>query len=150
MELSFSRRIAVFVDATYRYYLPVFVWMVVIFTLSAQPSFGTGSVPLSAWQFFLRKGAHVVEYFVLGALLFRLFRFHFPRNSHIVSAGVVLLSMLYAFSDEAHQLFVFGRQGRVSDIGIDAVGVFAALVFCLVLLPWYRRKFFRDSLNNSP
>lgn len=135
MESRFFRRSVVALDVTYRYYLPVFVWMAVVFTLSAQPSFGTGSASLSVWQFFLRKGAHVVEYFVLGTLLFRLFRFHFSKNSHIISAGVVLFSMLYAFSDEAHQLFVFGRQGRVSDIGIDAIGVFLALVFCLMFLP---------------
>lgn len=139
MESRFFRRSVVALDVAYRYYLPVFVWMAVIFVLSAQPSFGTGSVSLSTGQFIFRKGAHVVEYFVLGALLFRLFRFHFPKNSHIVSAGVVLLSMLYAFSDEAHQLFVFGRQGRVSDIGIDAIGVFLSLVFCLFILP----RFFR-------
>jgi VanZ family protein len=126
--------------AFYRYWVPVLVWMGVIFLLSSQPNFGTKDQALSSIQFFFRKGAHVVEYFILALLAFRLFRFYFPKNSHAVSAGVVLLSLLYALSDEAHQLFVSGRQGRISDIGLDLVGIFCAPLFSLVLSPWRRRR----------
>ena len=141
METSFSKRLARRAAIVYRYYVPVLVWMGVIFLLSSQPTLGTSAETLSLGQFLLRKGAHVFEYFVLGALLFRLFRFYFPQNSHMTAAGVVLFSLPFALSDEAHQLFVAGRQGRVSDVGIDAIGIFLSLVFCLGVLPrWRRRK----------
>ncbi len=129
-----------YVKVWWYFVVPVLVWMGVIFLLSSQPAFGTGSASLSLGQFLLRKGAHVVEYFVLGVLLFRMFRYFFSQSSHMTAAGVVLVSLPFALSDEIHQLFVSGRQGRVSDVGIDAIGIFLSLIFCLVILPWWRKK----------
>lgn len=140
METSFSERFARWVAIAYRYYVPVLVWMGVIFLLSSQPTLGTSAEALSFGQFLLRKGAHVFEYGVLGGLLFRLFRFYFPQNSHMTAAGVVLISLPFALSDEVHQLFVVGRQGRVTDVGIDAIGILLSLIFFLVILPWWRQR----------
>jgi VanZ family protein len=36
-----------------------------------------------------------------------------------------LFSILYAVSDEVHQLYVPGRNGSALDVGIDACGVLA-------------------------
>src|SRR5438876_818876 len=49
-------------------WLPVLAWAAVIFTLSSVPSLSTG---LGLWDTILRKGAHITEYAVLGALLYR-------------------------------------------------------------------------------
>ena len=49
-------------------WLPVVGWAAVIFTLSSIPSLSTG---LGTWDTVLRKGAHLTEYAVLGALLYR-------------------------------------------------------------------------------
>ncbi len=131
-----SRRLPLLIAIWY-FYVPVLIWMAVIFLLSNQPTFGTsGHISLS--QFILRKGAHVGEYFVLGLLSIRLFQFHFS-GSHAASAGAVLVSLLYALSDEAHQLFVTGRQGRISDVGIDIFGILFSLIFAFAVLPLWER-----------
>jgi len=67
-----------------------------------------------------RKGAHVVEYAILSALLCWALA---PRPRLRPKAGVVLaLALLYAGSDEFHQLFVPTRVGCVADVLIDACG----------------------------
>lgn len=135
-----SDRLARFSMSFYCYAIPVLVWMMVIFLLSDQPSLGVAGQHISLPYLLLRKGAHVAEYFILGVLSFRLFDHGFPRNSHIAAAGMLLLSLPFAISDEAHQLFVTGRQGRVSDIVIDAFGIFLALVFSLGMLRHLQRQ----------
>ena len=44
----------------------------------------------------------------------------------------VLISLLYACSDEMHQLLVPGRSGRMIDVGIDMAGVLIVLI-CMIL-----------------
>ena len=92
-------------------WLPVIVWAAVIFTLSSIPSLSTG---LGIWDTILRKGAHVVEYAVLGALLLRAL----GREAPAFAAAVA-----YAATDELHQHFVRGRHASPLDVLIDAVGI---------------------------
>jgi VanZ family protein len=101
-------------------WLPVVAWAGLIFGLSAIPSLSTG---LGTWDTVLRKGAHVTEYAVLGALLVRAL----GRDLPAFLAGVA-----YAATDELHQHFVAGRHASPIDVGIDAVGV------ALGLLVWRR------------
>jgi VanZ family protein len=44
------------------------------------------------------------------------------------------LSLLYAFSDETHQLFVPGREGKLSDVGIDAIGIAIGVIVVMALM----------------
>jgi VanZ family protein len=97
-------------------WLPVVFWAGVIFTLSAIPSLGTG---LGVWDIVLRKLAHVAEYAVLGALLYRAVRRE-PLAALIGSA--------YAVTDELHQGFVSGRHGSPVDWMVDTAGVVAGTV----------------------
>ena len=92
-------------------WLPVVVWAAVIFALSSVPSLSTG---LGFWDTVLRKGAHLTEYAILGALLLRAL----GRDAPALAAGI-----LYAASDELHQHFVRGRHAAPVDVLIDAVGV---------------------------
>jgi VanZ family protein len=104
--------------ATLSRWAPVVFWAGVIFVLSAIPSLSTG---LGTWDLALRKGAHLAEYAILGALLVRALR----------SAPLALLAgSAYAATDEVHQVFVSGRQGSALDWLIDTIGVAAgSLVF---------------------
>lgn len=36
----------------------------------------------------------------------------------------IILAVVYAFSDEYHQSFIFGRQASGQDILIDSLGIF--------------------------
>jgi VanZ family protein len=99
-----------------RSWLPVLVWAGVIFAFSAVPDLGTG---LGGWDLVLRKLAHATEYAVLGALLVRA----------TARPGLAFgLGVLYAISDEVHQVFVQGRDGSPIDVAIDAVGVAVGIV----------------------
>src|SRR2546423_8893528 len=104
-------------------WFPVVVWAAVIFPLSAIPSLSTG---LGVWDTVLRKGAHVTEYAVLGALLYRAL----GREVPALAAGIA-----YAATDELHQHFVRGRHGSPVDVGIDAVGVALGMIVWLRLRP---------------
>jgi VanZ family protein len=92
-------------------WLPVLIWAAVIFALSSIPSLSTG---LGLWDTLLRKGAHVTEYAILGALLLRALRRELPA----AAAGIA-----YAATDEFHQHFVRGRHASPIDVAIDAVGI---------------------------
>src|ERR671936_423683 len=92
-------------------WLPVFAWAAVIFAFSSIPSLSSG---LGVWDTILRKGAHVVEYAILGALLLRAWGRELPS---------FLAAVAYAASDELHQHFVRGRHAYPVDVAIDACGV---------------------------
>ena len=95
---------------------PVVAWAGLIFVLSSIPGLTTG---LGMWDLVLRKLAHLVEYAVLGALLFRAL----GREPVAVALGSA-----YAVTDELHQAFVPGREASPVDWLIDAVGVVAGVV----------------------
>ncbi len=102
-------------------WLPVVAWAAVIFTLSSIPSLSTG---LGTWDTILRKGAHLTEYAVLGALLYRAL----GREPLALAVGLA-----YAATDELHQHFVHGRHASPVDVAIDAVGVAAGMLVWLRL-----------------
>ena len=103
-------------------WLPVFAWAAVIFTFSSIPHLSSG---LGAWDTVLRKGAHITEYAVLGALLYRALE----REAAALAIGIA-----YAATDEFHQHFVRGRHASPVDVAIDAVGV------SIGMLVWLRAR----------
>jgi len=104
-----------------RYAPPVAV-MALIFALSATPDLSSG---LGAWDFVLRKIAHVTIFALLWLTLARVADWRRP-----ILAGVIAVA--YAASDEIHQSFVQGRHGTPVDVAIDSVGIgLAALAWAL-------------------
>jgi VanZ family protein len=101
-------------------WLPVFAWAAVIFAFSSIPSLSSG---LGAWDTVLRKGAHITEYAILGALLYRALG---------VEALALAIGIAYAATDELHQHFVRGRHASPIDVAIDAAGL------ALGMLVWLR------------
>jgi VanZ family protein len=97
-------------------WLPVLVWAALIFTFSSIPHLGTG---LGTWDTILRKGAHMTEYAILGALLLRAL----DRESLAFLGGAA-----YAVTDELHQHFVTGRHASPLDVAIDSVGVLVGVL----------------------
>ena len=69
----------------------------------------------------VRKCAHFFLYFILGILIISICREFFPINYKILLLAS-LIFLLYAISDEIHQLFVPGRSGEIKDILIDYLG----------------------------
>lgn len=126
-----------------RYWLPVILWMLLIFSastdlLSSQRTSrfiepflrwlipGIADTTVRQVQFAVRKMAHLTEYAVLAALVWRALRKPVdddPRPwSWRVAAQTVFVCFLYAASDELHQSFVLSRFASPWDVFIDTVG----------------------------
>lgn len=131
----------------------VLLWLVLMFYLSSQPAVQSDElskkvteiiiekvgalVPLdfetsttadlvARFNHVVRKFAHFGIYFVLGLFVMNAF-----RRSGISGFKGFLFSLvfciLYAISDEIHQVFVPGRGAQVTDVLIDSVGSFVGI-----------------------
>jgi len=69
----------------------------------------------------LRKNAHFFAYLILGVLVMNALR-HSGVKRLRACVFALVISVLYAVSDEVHQLFVPGRGGQVVDVLIDSAG----------------------------
>ncbi len=78
----------------------------------------------------VRKIAHFMEYFILGALLVGAIVMTATKKGFIISW---LMAMLYAISDEVHQIFIPGRNGNITDVMIDSSGALLAVI-CLYFI----------------
>jgi hypothetical protein len=98
-------------------------------------------IPVFARADFLKAG-HAIGYFFLGLTVL----FGLRLASRWSPARAVGLCLLYAISDEFHQLFVTGRSAALNDVLID---ILAALigVICLIALSKFW-AYFRK--NQSP
>jgi VanZ family protein len=135
-----------------RYWLPVIVWMALIFGASADSSsvqhtdgilahlfrwlhVDVTPSQLETMRWLVRKGAHMTEYAVLALLWWRALRGgrHGTEWSSRAASFALMVCVLYAASDEFHQSFVKSRTPSVTDVAIDTGGaLFAlALVRCL-------------------
>jgi len=104
-------------------YGPPLAVMALIFALSATPDLSSG---LGAWDFALRKLAHITIYAVLWLALARATDWRRP----VLATAVAIV---YAISDEYHQSFVEGRHGTPVDVAIDTLGMaLAALAWIAV------------------
>jgi VanZ family protein len=107
-------------------YLPPILWAAVIFILSSQATLP--SLSFSVYDFVFKKSAHVFVYGVLFVLINR------SLLIKQVSSGqawkiAMLITLLYAISDELHQSLVPGRYGTLRDIGYDMIGVTLAFLW---------------------
>ena len=111
------------------FWLPPFLWIGLIFYVSSQP--GTSFPDLGVLDFVAKKGVHVLEYAVLYILLFRAFSSlsWAGRTTRMAYLLPMLLTILYATSDEVHQTFVPFREGAFRDVCIDSFGMFLAYLF---------------------
>jgi VanZ family protein len=101
------------------------MWASIIFYLSSIPSLSSG---LGVWDLYLRKAAHVTEYFILTLLIF--FNLDvIDRKKRIIGLSI---AVLYAVSDEYHQSFVPGRNMAFSDMAWDWIGCMLCYLWIMV------------------
>lgn len=109
-----------------RLWAPVVLVGWVIYFLSSIPSLGTG---WGIWDFILRKGAHITEFFLFTYFLMRAVTQTWENISPTqVMLGCACFAIFYAILDEYHQSFVPGRGPSVQDVMVDAVGVLMVIV----------------------
>ncbi len=96
-------------------------------------------------HYFVRKAAHMTEYFLLALSL------QLPLTawlSHKISwkpriLTGFLLTVVFAALDEFHQSFVPGRSGNFTDVCIDSVGAIAASICLFIFYSLYQKKLAR-------
>lgn len=130
----------------------VVIWMALIFFLSHQPGqesselsagitdiIGSlfevvfqGKLDASNLSFYIRKSAHFLAYFVLSLLVI-----HSLRKSGLKGYRgfglALIICVLYAITDEIHQLFIPGRSGDLRDVLIDSAGATVGIGLYLLL-----------------
>ena len=142
-----------------KYWLPVLIWLGVIFLgstdmlsaehtsrflvpflrwINPQISFAT----LNAIQLGIRKLGHLTEYAVLAMLLWRALRSGTRwqikmsilrlRSGQVLFLTVLLACGLFAAIDELHQSFVPSRTASRNDVMIDICGALIGLLGCLM------------------
>lgn len=140
-----------------RYWLPVILWMCLIYTASDDRASLQHSSriiePILRWLFphlsnatvhevvfLVRKCAHLTEYAVLALFIWRALRKPVRNDLRPWNWREALIVLgwvaLYAASDEIHQLFVSSRQGSVLDVLIDTSGASLSLLAVWAIGRW--------------
>lgn len=88
----------------------------------------------------VRKAGHFLEYMALGCTLVLPYAFLCAGNFYKMKILLIseLSAALYACTDEFHQIFVDGRDGNFTDVGIDSLGAFTGI--CVGFLFWWIGK----------
>lgn len=71
----------------------------------------------------IRKLAHLTEYTILGILLCIAVIAFMEKPKPFSFMIPWTIGTLYAVTDEVHQLFVSGRDGKITDVLLDSIGV---------------------------
>jgi VanZ family protein len=98
---------------------------------------GAAPATLDLLHEFARKSVHLVNYFILGLLLFRALRGSHKGWALRWALLALLLASTYAGSDEFHQSFEAGRGPSAMDALLDTAGAATAQ---LVLWSFLRKR----------
>lgn len=137
------------------FWILVLLWMTVIFSFSRQNGVESGNLStsfskiivdfllnknkidintyhsiLSNVSFIIRKMAHFSEYLILSVLLNIAINTSFNYSLKKCFFISLVLSLVYALTDEFHQFFINGRNSSVIDVLIDFSGsIFGCLIY---------------------
>lgn len=113
------------INIVFRYWLPVFAHMALIYYLSSRSSFPVNVPP---WAFYADKVVHAVIFGMLGLLFLRAWlQGKWQKINLSVSCITIVFVLLYGISDEVHQMFVPNRQPSIGDIIADVFGGIAVV-----------------------
>ena len=125
------------------YWVPVIIWMGIIFYFSSRSSSPLDKVPQESIHTLGECLTHILEFGVLGVLVARAI-----KGRSLLSCGLSIgLTLFYGFFDELHQLFVPLRSFQVIDLVMDAVGAcLGVMIFSWVMQRRMVRKVSDGSL----
>ena len=138
------------------------LWMLVIFIFSSQPGqessqvsgffkelfdktvsvFFKGSLPgifadnQPLVEHLVRKLGHITEYMILGILTFSFLKRLTPGKAVLLALAICIL---YASSDEFHQIFVNGRGPSYTDVLLDSAAAAVGIIIT-GLRSYFRQK----------
>lgn len=141
-------------------WLPALFWMGIIFYLSHQPATQSSDLssgiaqkimkiieklaPNASFDFeifhhIVRKNAHFFAYLILGILVVSAINItaSMGDKGYRLMVQAIIICILYAISDEVHQLFIPGRAGQVRDVIIDSAGATVGSAMAYLVLKVY-------------
>lgn len=118
------------------YWSPPILWMGLIFYFSSRTRISVADDYIVNFLFF--KTLHIAEYAILYFLIFRSFN-TLKINAKRVFFYSLTISILYAISDEIHQLLIPSREGRIRDVLIDTLGIFLMYIYIRYKLPTLKK-----------
>ena len=119
-------------------WLPVILWMGIIFIMSSRQRISVSQTYELNFLFF--KTLHIIEYAFLYVLSYRALYMTTDIERKKISIAAFLLTVMYAVTDEIHQTFVPTREGHIRDVIIDAIGAGTAWIFLKHTLPILPKK----------
>ena len=81
----------------------------------------------------VRKIAHMFLYYILGLLSFLLL-YQLYGLKPVTVIYTLIFCLIYAITDELHQLFIIERSSEFKDILIDTCGSFIFLIIPIIIL----------------
>ncbi len=97
----------------------------------------------------VRKAAHMSEYAILAVLILQVLNASTRRARYWMYYVIAqLLASLYAMTDEFHQLYIPGRSGAWSDVGIDSIGACLGLMLVFLVIRKVKEK--QNEINKGP
>jgi VanZ family protein len=136
-------------------WLPVLLWAIIIFFTSANPnpyralpaSWNIQTVPIQSdsgskkitRDEILGRFLHAAEYLVLAALIAQALTGRGDLRIALLAMALGL-SVLYALSDEVHQIFVPGRAFELRDLALDLAGSALGIISFATFLTLLRRR----------
>lgn len=150
------------------------LWMILIFVLSAQSADDSSStsgniltillkvmypgfkdmdadsqfIILEQYQGLIRKSAHFCIYGILGVISFAAYDALNKIKAKAVVPFAFITCVLYAVSDEIHQLFVPGRSCEFLDVLIDSAGALLGILALYLIIKSIRSK--KGSIRGNP
>lgn len=142
MSMKFNKIVA---------FAAVLLWMGVIFVLSTQVGARSHGLSMGIVRFdinfirwvdpdakisfifldyIIRKNAHFFVYMVLGILVYKFINLDKGRYN---TALAIAICVLFAASDEFHQIFVSDRTPLVSDVVLDGIGAAFGILICNIV-----------------
>lgn len=103
-----------------KYHLPLLLFLLLIFIMSSLPGESISSISFEFSDKVLHAGAYFVLYFLFHHSLSNQERFELIKENAFLFA--FLFTVLYAASDEFHQMYNPTRNADVYDLVADAVG----------------------------
>ncbi len=121
-----------------KYHLPLILFLVFIFVMSSLPGESISDISFEVSDKILHAGAYFVLYFLFHHSLSNQEKFQFIKENAFLFA--FLFTVLYAASDEFHQMYNPTRNADVYDLVADAVGGLIAYIAAKLLIFFKDRK----------
>lgn len=157
-------------------FLPAICMMYVIFSFSAQTGDASGRLSgkisfkvvetvneIADWdmseselklkadkiEFYVRKAAHITEYFLLAvSIAVPLYVYRLRGFALVIVAGFLCVG--FAGLDEYHQSFVSGRSPSGTDVAIDSIGIFIGIFVTRIFGYLGRKTIFKPLSLEKP